>query len=122
MPFLSWLISRMMQFFLGNAHDRRANAAAREKETGTFENNASAKGRNFEDDYRSATKMLKARVDKQFPDSYYARLSSNNSSSYDYGQDRALAVDTMSTAIAMALREGATVRQAADAGAASVGI
>ncbi|GJE12365.1 MULTISPECIES: hypothetical protein [Methylobacterium] len=122
MPSLSWLISKTMQFFLGSAQERRADAAAREKGAGTFDDTARARGRNFDDDYRAATTMLKTRVDREFPDSYYARLSSKSNSSYDYGQDRALAVDTMSTAIAMALRGGATVRQAADAGAASVGI
>jgi len=66
--------------------------------------------------------MLKLRIDERFPDSYYARLSSDRNSSYDYGQDRALAIDTISTAIAMALRGGASVEQAAAAGAASVRI
>jgi hypothetical protein len=122
MPFLSWLISKMMQFFLGSAHKRRADAAAKRKEAGAFEPGYSAKERNFDEDYRAATRMLKGRIDKEFPDSYYAGLSSKSNSSYDYGQDRAIAVDTISTAIAMALRNGATVRQAADAGAASVGI
>lgn len=61
-------------------------------------------------------------MDRKFPDNYHARLSSEENSPYDHGQDRALAVDAMSIAIAMALRNGATVRQAAEAGAASVGI
>jgi hypothetical protein len=63
-----------------------------------------------------------SRIDKKFPDNYYARLRSDTSTSYDHGEDRARAVDTMSTAIALALRDGATVQQAAEAGAASVGI
>jgi hypothetical protein len=95
---------------------------AKEKEAGAYVGEAATKARNFEDDYHAATIMLKARMDKSFPDNYHARLSSGENSPYDYGEDRALGVDTTSTAIAMALRDGATVRQAAEAGAASVGI
>jgi hypothetical protein len=122
MPFFSWLISKIMQFFLGSAHQRRAGVSAKEKEAGTFETDTSRGARNFEQDYNAAAKLLRARMDERYPNGHYARLRSNENSPYDHGEDRALAVDTMSTAIAMALRKGATVQQAAEAGAASVGI
>ncbi|GJE14836.1 MULTISPECIES: hypothetical protein [Methylobacterium] len=122
MPFLSWLISKILQFFMGSAHNRRADLIAREKEAGAFESRSSGKTRNFADDYNAAAMMLRERMDRKYPNGHYARLRSNENSPYDHGEDRAHAVDTMSTAIAMALRDGASVRQAAEAGAASVGI
>ena len=122
MNIINWLIARISQFFLGSGDERRSTSTAKEKEAGVYTDDISARSGNFEDDYRAATIMLKTRMDRSFPDNYHARLSSGVNSPYNHGEDRALAVDTTSTAIAMALRKGATVRQAADAGAASVGI
>ncbi|WP_342108762.1 hypothetical protein [Methylobacterium sp. SI9] len=122
MSFIRWLISKTIQTFLGSAYERRSRAVAKEREDGTFEGASATQARNFEDRYAAAVRLLRTRIDQEFPDAYYARLSSGRNSSYDYGQDRALAVDTMSIAIAMALRNGATVQQAANAGAASIGI
>ena len=122
MTIVRWLISRTIQFFLGSAQERRSDAIAKRKEAGTFEGASASKGRDFEANYAAAAQLLRTRIDREFPDAYYARLSSGRNSSYEYGQDRALAIDTMSIAIAMALRNGATVPQAAAAGAASIGI
>lgn len=122
MPVVRWLIGGITGFLVGQTQARRARLMAKEREAGTFEGDYSDKAQDFEDDYNAATRLLKLRIDRRFPDSYYARLSSGSSSSYEYGQDRALAIDTMSTAIAMALRRGASVKQAAAAGAESVGI
>ncbi|MCJ2098423.1 hypothetical protein [Methylobacterium sp. E-046] len=122
MNIISWLISMIIQFFLGSGDEQRSTSMAKEKEAGVYVGETSAKAKNFEDDYHAATNMLKLQMDKSFPDNYHARLSSGENSPYDHGEDRALAVDTTSTAIAMALRSGATVRQAAEAGAVSVGI
>ena len=119
---IRWLISKTIQLFLGSAHARRSDKTAKRKENGTFEGASASKDRKFEENYAAAARLLRTRIDKEFPDAYYARLSSGRNSSYDYGQDRALAIDTMSIAIAMALRNGATVQQAANAGAASIGI
>ena len=80
------------------------------------------RARCFESDYFAATDLLKERMNKRYPDAYHARLSARDDRPYDYGAKRADAVDTASTAIAMALREGATVKDAAEIGAASVGI
>lgn len=122
MHVMRWLTSKIIGLFLGETQSRRANTMSKKREAGTFEGGYSTKSRQFESDYNAATRMLKLRIDERFPDSYYARLSSDRNSSYDYGQDRALAIDTISTAIAMALRGGASVEQAAAAGAASVRI
>jgi hypothetical protein len=122
MNVISWLISKIFRFFLGSEAERRSTAMSKEKEAGVYVGETDIKARNFEDDYHAATNMLRTRMDRNFPDNYHARLSSGENSPYDHGEDRALAVDTASTAIAMALRNGATVRQAAEAGAGSVGI
>ncbi|UIN38492.1 hypothetical protein [Methylobacterium oryzae] len=122
MNIISRLISKIIQFFLGSEYERRSSAMAKDKESGVYVGETATKARNFEDDYHAATTMLKMRMDRSFPDNFHARLGSGKNSPYDYGEDRAIAVDITSTAIAMALRNGATVRQAAEAGAASVGI
>jgi hypothetical protein len=122
MNIISWLISLITHFFLGSGDERKSTAMAHEKESGVYVGETAANSRSFENDYYAATNMLKIRMDKVFPDNFHARLSSGKNSPYDHEEDRALAVDTTSTAIALALRGGATVRQAAEAGAASVGI
>jgi hypothetical protein len=122
MPVYRWLIDRIAGYLRDQSQARRARLIAKEREAGSFAGEHAGRAKKFEDDYNAAARLLKVRIDKRFPDSYYARLSSGRNSSYDYGQDRALAIDTMSTAIAMALRGGASVEQAAAAGAASVGI
>jgi hypothetical protein len=122
MNILSWLISKIIHFFLGSGDERRSAIMAKEKEEGVYAGETAVRARNFEDDYHAATNILKMRMNKSFPDNYHARLNSGENSPYDHGEDRALAVDTTSTAIAMSLRSGASVSQAAEAGAASVGI
>jgi hypothetical protein len=78
--------------------------------------------RDFSADYNEAMQMLSDRINKKFPDNYQAAHNSNRDYSRDYGNDRAAAIDTASAAIATALRKGATVNQAAEAGATSIGI
>ena len=119
---LVWLISKIVQFFSGGDDQRRSRSMTKEKEERVFKDETAGQPRNFDADYRAATKLLKTRMDQHFPDNYHARLSAGSNSTHDHGEDRATAVDTASTAIAMALRKGATVRQAAEAGAASIGI
>jgi hypothetical protein len=122
MNIISWLISLITHFFLGSGEERKSTAMAKEKEEGVYVGETAERARNFENDYYAATNMLKLRMNKIFPDNYHARLNSGENSPYDHGEDRAHAIDTTSTAIAMSLRSGATVSQAAEAGAASVGI
>ncbi|SFM97939.1 hypothetical protein [Methylobacterium pseudosasicola] len=78
--------------------------------------------KDFTGDYRTATDMLRDRINKRFPDNFHARVGSNANSMRDFGDERAGAIDMSSAAIAAALRDGASAKQAADAGAASVGI
>ncbi|GJE12572.1 hypothetical protein [Methylobacterium longum] len=119
---LFWLISRVVQFFVGGGAQRRSRFIAEYKEAEVYDNATATSPRNFDADYRAATMLLKARMDKAFPDNYHARLSDGANSARDFGDERAEAIDTASAAIAAALRNGATVKQAANAGAASVGI
>ena len=65
---------------------------------------------------------LRERMGKRYPDNFQARVGANVSSTRDFGEERASAIDTASAAVAEALRNGATAKQAAEAGAASVGI
>ena len=122
MNILIMLISRLIQFFSGGGDKRRNMSENMEQEKEALGSDRFVRARNFDDDYREATELLKARMDRRFPDNYRARLGTDGLGIYDHGRDRAAAVDTMSTAIAKALREGATVRQAAEAGAIGVGV
>ena len=117
-----WFKTKLVQFFSLREHDRQMKVMRDQKESGAFRGkNADHRG-DFENDYNAATGMLKTRMDSRFPDGFHAKLGSSNNTAYDYGAARIDAVDRVSTAVAMALRDGATVRQAADAGAASVAI
>ncbi|MGH1588008.1 hypothetical protein ACRBEV_06210 [Methylobacterium phyllosphaerae] len=116
-----WLLSRIVRFLFGGGQ-RRSASTGKENEAGAHEGQTATKIRNFDDDYRAATNILKMRLSNRFPDNYYARVGSDMNSTRDFGDERAEAIDTASAAIAEALRRGATVKQAADAGAASVGV
>jgi hypothetical protein len=115
------LISRFIQFFTGGDKQiSTSESMGQEKEA--LGDSRFVRAMNFDNDYRQATELLKTRMDRRFPDNYRAKLGTDGSGTYDHGQDRAAAVDTMSSGIATALRNGATVRQAAEAGAAGAGI
>ncbi|MCJ2068596.1 hypothetical protein MKK75_07215 [Methylobacterium sp. J-030] len=122
MNFISWLLSRVFQFVFGRSEERKSSSVARESDAADHESSVANTGRNFDEDYRGATKILMMRLSNRFPDNYYARTGSDKNSTRDFGDERAEAIDTASAAIAAALRSGATVKQAAEAGAASVGI
>ncbi|WP_267427038.1 hypothetical protein [Methylobacterium sp. GC_Met_2] len=119
---LVWLLSKIVQFFSVGGDRRRSRSMAEKGEAGVYKVETGGRSRNFDADYRAATELLKMRMDQHFPDNYHARLSGGTNGTHDHGEDRAAAVDTASTAISTALRKGATVQQAAEAGAASVGI
>ena len=78
--------------------------------------------RDFSTDYNEAMLTLNQRINKKFPDNYEAGFNPNRDHGRDYGDDRAGAIDTASAAVAAALRNGATVKQAAEAGALSIDI
>ncbi len=122
MNMISWLLSRVMQFFFGRGEDRKSSSVAGENEAAGQQGLAANRGRNFDEDYRAATKILMMRLSNRFPDNYHARVGSDRNSARDFGDERAEAIDTASAAIATALRSGASVKQAAEAGAASIGI
>ncbi|MCJ2138397.1 hypothetical protein MKK69_30815 [Methylobacterium sp. J-026] len=122
MRLLEWLLSAVVQLFGSGRNRSSGDTIAAEKEAGTFEGEYASRARDFESDYNAAVKLLKNRLDKRYPSGHYGRLRAGENNPYNYGEERAEAVDTMSIAIAMALRDGATVKEAAEAGAASVGI
>ena len=76
----------------------------------------------FSSNFNTAMMVLNQRINSRFPDNYEAGSNANRDYSRDYGDDRAAAIDTASAAVAAALRKGAGVREAAEAGAASIGI
>jgi hypothetical protein len=122
MNIISWLIARIMQFFLGRGLERRNHQSTNDGESFAHEIETATRKGNFDADYRAATDILRLRMSARYPDNFHARVGSEINSVRDYGDERAGAIDTASAAIAAALRKGATVKQAADAGAASVGI
>ncbi|MCJ2071410.1 hypothetical protein MKK75_21865 [Methylobacterium sp. J-030] len=122
MNIISWLVSKIIHFFLGRGAERGSSSLAKESETGAYGTQTLNKAGNFDADYRDASLMLKMRMGNRFPDNFHARVGSESKSVRDYGDERAGAIDTASATIAAALRNGATVRQAVEAGAASVGV
>ncbi len=122
MSFLALLKAKLSWLLSGTRAEQRSRNEANHAENGTSSDRSPYPGRNFERDYNAASALLKERMNKSYPDNFHARLGSDGNNAYDHGEERAYAVDTVSAAIAMALRNGATIREAADAGAASVGI
>ncbi|MCJ2058450.1 hypothetical protein MKL09_18075 [Methylobacterium sp. J-048] len=116
------LFSKIVAFFTFRASASDDNEGYESRDNGSYNSNSGNMSADFDGDYRSATAILRERMSKRFPDNFYARVGSEMNSARDYGDERASAIDTASAAIAAALRKGATVKQAADAGAASVGI
>ena len=119
---ISWLLSKVIQLITGKSPGQKSSAVPRVREVAAREDRTADRSRNFDADYRAATNLLKIRMGNSFPDNYHARPSAGTNSTRDFGDERAEAIDTASAAIADALRKGATVKQAAEAGAASVGI
>ncbi|MCJ2057094.1 hypothetical protein MKL09_11065 [Methylobacterium sp. J-048] len=116
------LISNFAEFMSarpGRAENHQLLASEDERGSGA---RATKTPKDFSGDYRIATDMLRDRINRRFPDNFHARVGSNANSMHDFGDERAGAIDMSSSVIAAALRDGATARQAADAGAASVGI
>ncbi|WP_162560928.1 hypothetical protein [Methylobacterium durans] len=96
--------------------------AAREKEGGKFQNNDIYGMDKFEQKYSEAVKLLECRLDQRLPSGYNAKLDPEERYIYTHGVRRVDDVDKISTVIAKALQEGATISEAADAGAVSVGL
>ncbi|MCJ2087132.1 hypothetical protein MKK88_14220 [Methylobacterium sp. E-005] len=119
---IGWLLTKVIELITGKDRGQKSSGMPRVREVGAHEERAADKSRNFDADYRAATNMLKTRMGNSFPDNYHARPSAGTNSTRDFGDERAEAIDIASAAIAAALRRGATVKQAAEAGAASVGI
>ncbi|MDR7040468.1 hypothetical protein J2X36_005251 [Methylobacterium sp. BE186] len=122
MTAFAYLMLKLKWLIFGSQADRKGRAMADNAERGQSSGPMVYYRRNFEEDYNAASAMLRGRMNARYPDSYHARLGGGGNNAYDYGDKRSHAVDTASTAIAQALRGGATVYEAAEAGAASVGI
>ncbi|WCS24473.1 hypothetical protein LOK46_25615 [Methylobacterium sp. NMS14P] len=122
MPFMFRVIAKAFDFIVGGASTRHVDLLPTEDEAEIRRKDTLRRTRNFDHDYTAAVRRLRDRLDRKFPDGQYAHRRMRLSVTQDHAEDRAQAVDTMSAVIAMALRNGATVDEAAEAGAASVGI
>lgn len=122
MTLLALLKATLKQLLSKSRSDRHQREMIVDEENGTSQTDEIYHRRDFDKDYYAASAMLKQRMKNVYPDNFHVRLGNTNNLSYDYGEKRTQAVDTASTAIANALREGATVQEAAEAGAVSVGI
>ena len=61
-------------------------------------------------------------MDANFPESFHDKLRSGPNNAYTHGERRSATVDDASIAIAQALQGGASIEEAAEAGAAKIGI
>lgn len=120
--FFEYLIAKLEWHFSNKKSEREfrqmTNASGDKSPKTAFDNHHQG----FEEDYKAAAVLLKRRLNESYPDNFHARLGNRSNDARDHGSERAQAVDTASAAIALALRNGATVWEAAEAGAASVGI
>jgi hypothetical protein len=108
---------RSLKIFFGQSSSTRGSTQIKNLKDTDF-----VTSRDFSNDYDQAMLILNHRINKRFPDNYQAGFNLNREHGRDYGNDRAAAIDTASAAIAAALRKGATIQQAAEAGATSIGI
>ncbi|GJE51175.1 hypothetical protein GOFOIKOB_4230 [Methylobacterium tardum] len=122
MPFIYRLIAKAFDFIVSDTRVRRGELLPAEDEAEIASKKPHRRARDFDQDYTQAIRMLRDRLDRKFPDGQYAHRRLRMSIPYDHGEDRAQAVDKMSAVIAMALRNGATVEEAAELGAMSVRI
>ncbi|AWN43789.1 hypothetical protein [Methylobacterium durans] len=122
MTAFAYLMAKLKWLIFGTQADRKGRKLADNAERGQSSGQRVYHRRNFKEDYNAASAMLKGRMDAKYPDTFHARLGGGGNNAYQYGDKRSQAVDTASTAIAQALRDGATAHEAAEAGAASIGI
>ncbi|TXN73892.1 hypothetical protein FV234_25595 [Methylobacterium sp. WL8] len=106
-----------LKIFFGSSKSKNSSAQRRQMQGIDI-----AESGDFSSNFSTAMMVLNQRINSRFPDNYEASSKANRDYSRDYGDDRAAAIDTASAAVAAALRGGATVKQAAEAGASSISI
>jgi hypothetical protein len=119
---IAWVKAKLEELLAARRTVERNQKSARAKEDGTFEDKDTFRSKDFDKDYDAARRMLKARLDSKYPDKYHAMLRTGFDPLRDYAAERIDAVDKMSAAIADALREGASVKEAADRAARTIGL
>lgn len=82
---IRWLLAKIFLLFFASKAQQMINKLIIQKESGDYADSASENIRTFDEDYGSATYMLKLRMNKKFPDNYHTRLSSGENSPYDHG-------------------------------------
>lgn len=122
MSILAHLRTRLQWLLSGSQADRDSNELAQAREGGKSRGQGAYRHASFEKDYNSASALLEQRMDAKFPDSFHDKLGSGPNNAYAHGEKRSDTVDDASVAIAQALQSGASVEEAAEAGAAKIGI
>lgn len=122
MPLLSRLWTKLQWLASGSQADRNGYNLAQAAERGKSQCPSAYHRAGFEKDYNSASALLEQRMDAKFPGSFHDKLGSGPNNAYAHGEKRSDTVDDASVAIAQALRNGATVEEAAEAGAAKIGV
>ncbi|GEP07764.1 hypothetical protein [Methylobacterium oxalidis] len=118
---VEWLIARGGALAWARKSAEHSRQSANEKESGSYQSENVYGDQGLEARYNAAIEDLEDRFGQRFPADYHAKLGMDARYIYDHGVSRTAAVDSMSSAIAKALQEGASISQAADAGAASIG-
>ncbi len=122
MSLLTYLKARLRWFASGSQADQDSYKLARVAERGKSKSRDTYCRAHFERDYNTACALLEQRMNAKFPDSFHDRLGTGPNNAYAHGEKRSHTVDDASIAIAKALRKGATIEEAAEAGAAKIGI
>jgi len=119
---VEWLIARGGALARARKSAEHSRQSANEKESGSYQSETTYGDQGLEARYNAAIEDLEVRFGRRFPADYHAKLGMDAKYVYGHGVARTGAVDTMSSAIVKALQEGASISQAADAGAASIGL
>lgn len=120
--FGEWLAVEYRELVSARQENQLSRKSAREKEDGAFDSDRIYGISGLEEKYAAAMRLFEERLGGELPEDYHDKLGPHLRFVYGHRIDRTSNVDLISSAIAAALREGATVAEAADAGAASVGL
>ena len=117
-----WIKSKISDVRRQYHADKNNETKAVQLEQGMHRNASYFSNSQFEGDYATACNIIKKRLEQRFPDNYHARLLAGYNPLYDYSVARSAAIDESSTAIARALRAGASIDQAVKLGSQTIGL
>ncbi|GLS45230.1 hypothetical protein [Methylobacterium brachythecii] len=113
MKIISWLTDQIRRRKESarskNLNENRADAI----ENGTFADESTFGGRDFDEKYRLAMRLTQKYVDQHYPNSYYAKQIKDFDRTLDYEGIRTDAISILSSSICASLRQGAGAEKAA---------